>query len=280
MKVPVQIRKQIPVKCQYCDKQFKNCYSAGAHKPHCLGRGHIPTPLGSTGWAKNRTSFSDDRIRAKIKSDKVFIRNSKASRGYVKHIALKEDLLKNICSECNNQGYWNDKTLILQIDHINGIRDDHRLENLRMLCPNCHSQTETYCGRSKKTGRISDEKIIKALHSSISISDCIGKLRGRHAHRVQVLMIQNGITFPEQVKKSKRKYGDRKAYSKHTKTKTKTIDGQRLEKLFQSAIDFSKFGWCQKASKIINMTPQAISRFMKRACPKFYEEICFHRKSK
>src|SRR3990167_8374700 len=204
MKVPVQIRKQIPVKCQYCDKQFKNCYSAGAHKPHCLGRGHIPTPLGSTGWAKNRTSFSDDRIRAKIKSDKVFIRNSKASRGYVKHIALKEDLLKNICSECNNQGYWNDKTLILQ----------------------------------------------------------------------------NGITFPEQVKKSKRKYGDRKAYSKHTKTKTKTIDGQRLEKLFQSAIDFSKFGWCQKASKIINMTPQAISRFMKRACPKFYEEICFHRKSK
>jgi 5-methylcytosine-specific restriction endonuclease McrA len=39
------------------------------------------------------------------------------------------------------------------IDHINGVRDDHRLENLRMLCPNCHSQTSTYGGRDVKRRR-------------------------------------------------------------------------------------------------------------------------------
>jgi 5-methylcytosine-specific restriction endonuclease McrA len=39
--------------------------------------------------------------------------------------------------------------LTVQIDHINGVRDDHRLENLRMLCPNCHSQTATYGQRNR-----------------------------------------------------------------------------------------------------------------------------------
>lgn len=40
------------------------------------------------------------------------------------------------------------KDITLQIDHINGINTDHRLENLRFLCPNCHSQTDTFCGRN------------------------------------------------------------------------------------------------------------------------------------
>ena len=43
--------------------------------------------------------------------------------------------------------------LVLELDHINGVGDDHRLENLRLLCPNCHSQTETYCGRNIRIGR-------------------------------------------------------------------------------------------------------------------------------
>ncbi|MGH7660947.1 MAG: HNH endonuclease [Vulcanimicrobiaceae bacterium] len=39
---------------------------------------------------------------------------------------------------------------MLHIDHLNGANNDHRLENLRLLCPNCHSQTSTYCGRNKR----------------------------------------------------------------------------------------------------------------------------------
>ncbi len=43
-----------------------------------------------------------------------------------------------------NDGIHNGKHLVMQLDHVNGNNTDHRLENLRMLCPNCHSQTETY----------------------------------------------------------------------------------------------------------------------------------------
>lgn len=64
-----------------------------------------------------------------------------------KNRLIKDGILKNVCSECGIDT-WRSKPIVLQIDHINGIHDDNRLENLRLLCPNCHSQTDTFCGKN------------------------------------------------------------------------------------------------------------------------------------
>ena len=62
---------------------------------------------------------------------------------------ISEGLLDKVCVECGITDSWNNKPIVLHLDHINGVNNDHRLENLRLLCPNCHSQTDTWCGRGK-----------------------------------------------------------------------------------------------------------------------------------
>lgn len=76
------------------------------------------------------------------------------SRYNLKRRLLAAGILENRCSRCGISEY-NGKPLSIQLDHINGVNDDHRLENLRMLCPNCHSLTETYGGRNVRRKRLS-----------------------------------------------------------------------------------------------------------------------------
>lgn len=79
----------------------------------------------------------------------VLIENSPyVSTSKLKKRLIKEGILENICSLCGQHPIHNGNPLSLQMDHINGVHNDHRLENLRILCPNCHSQTDTYAGKS------------------------------------------------------------------------------------------------------------------------------------
>jgi Zn finger protein HypA/HybF involved in hydrogenase expression len=94
----------------------------------------------------NRNAYKNFQEAIPLKD--VLIKDSTYSRCSLKRRLLKDGLLKNECSICGSLPIWNNKELILILDHINGIHNDNRIENLRMICPNCNSQTDTFSGRN------------------------------------------------------------------------------------------------------------------------------------
>jgi hypothetical protein len=94
-----------------------------------------------------------------------------------KHKTLKKALIESgkeyICENCGQLPYWNGKELKLQIDHINGNFTDNTKDNLRFLCPNCHTQTENFSG-SRKDKKFSNIVIQKIIYTCIDCKKIVG----------------------------------------------------------------------------------------------------------
>jgi 5-methylcytosine-specific restriction endonuclease McrA len=87
-------------------------------------------------------------ITSKKSNQDIFHKNSVYDRKDLKRKIIKEGILEYKCSMCGISE-WMNKPLSLQLDHINGINNDNRLENLRFLCPNCHTQTPTWGSKKR-----------------------------------------------------------------------------------------------------------------------------------
>ncbi len=111
----------------------------------------------------------------------LLIRNSPMGSKHIKTRVLRENLLIYKCADCGISD-WKGKKLVLQLDHINGVNDDHRLENLQLLCPNCHSQTDTYCGRNvaNRTQKLCVDCDTPILATSSRCRRCTTKLRSEN----------------------------------------------------------------------------------------------------
>jgi hypothetical protein len=100
-------------------------------------------PLGR-GSNKNRRRGGSPPFALEL----VLTEKSGYNTNRLKKRLIRLGILRQTCAECGQGAEWNGKPLVLVLDHINGNNTDHRLQNLRLLCPNCNSQTPTFCGKN------------------------------------------------------------------------------------------------------------------------------------
>lgn len=111
-------------------------------------------------WAENNSvtlpeAQSPTGLREREDDSKIFVENSSTGNREVK----KRLVEMGVPYSCSNEDCpspspeWRGQKLTLQLDHINGVSNDNRVENLRFLCPNCHTQTETFGSKNSKNPR-------------------------------------------------------------------------------------------------------------------------------
>lgn len=101
------------------------------------------------GWNRGTSGVSLKRKTKEEALRTIFISNYQGGaqpRKYIRYYQLIEEK----CSECNLSSIWNNKPIVLELDHIDGDSQNNIISNLRFLCPNCHSQTNTFRGKNKR----------------------------------------------------------------------------------------------------------------------------------
>jgi 5-methylcytosine-specific restriction endonuclease McrA len=84
--------------------------------------------------------------------EEIFAVNTRRGRGHLKNRLLQAGIKDGSCERCGIST-WRGTPLTTALHHINGDRYDNRVENLELLCPNCHSQTDTFSGRNGARAR-------------------------------------------------------------------------------------------------------------------------------
>ena len=91
-------------------------------------------------------------FRTRVPLSDVLTENSTYNRSSLKRRLFGEGLKAAKCELCGQGETWRGRRMALILDHINGVCDDNRLENLRIVCPNCAATLDTHCGRKNRDG--------------------------------------------------------------------------------------------------------------------------------
>jgi hypothetical protein len=122
---------------------------------------HIPTdhfdPDAARDEAIRRHGFKG------IPLDELLVEGRFYNRGRLKKRLYAAGLKEPRCELCGQDEMWDGRRMSLILDHVNGVRDDNRLENLRIVCPNCAATLDTHCGRN--ASQIPDERVCERCGS-------------------------------------------------------------------------------------------------------------------
>ena len=116
----------------------------GTYRVHALRLGVFNTNQSGKGTSKIKT---DGNGKIPLK-DILEGKHPEYQSNKIRQRLFREGYKEEKCEVCGVEE-WNGKKLSFQLEHIDGNRYNHSLDNLMIICPNCHSQTETYCGRNK-----------------------------------------------------------------------------------------------------------------------------------
>jgi hypothetical protein len=94
------------------------------------------------------TGTPPPRHREPIPLENVLVEHSTYNRHSLKQRLYEAGLKDRFCELCGQNECWNGRHMSLILDHINGVADDNRLANLRIVCPNCNATFDTHCGRA------------------------------------------------------------------------------------------------------------------------------------
>ena len=190
--------------------------------------------------------------------------NSKYSNEFIKKNIKKNNVIEYKCSCCGNSGIWNNRSLNLQLEHKNGNSQDNRIENLEYLCPNCHSQTNTFTGKNKALNLIKErlqycndnqiEIINRDNIEKISIDWNLKQISARlWILKNKSIFMENGIHIEIQK--------NNKSYNSLIKNKISIIEDSYKN------IDL------EEMASIIKCSVNDLKNFIKIYCPKIYSEI-------
>lgn len=187
--IPLEEIKKIPSLCINCGKEFKNVYSMSAHKGHCTGQNNTDHLATVRAWNKGKLLYSVENVLSK---------ESNFSTQYVKKFILQKGLKVYKCEKCQISD-WCGSKIILELDHIDGCSDNNELQNLRLLCPNCHSQTDTFRGRNINKGieTVNDADLFEAIRTTSSIREALIEVglspKGGNYARCYKLLLKNNL---------------------------------------------------------------------------------------
>lgn len=175
--------------CEYCSKPHDGVYGSGRFCSRSCANGfstrnkrkeinnRVSENLTGRKLTEEHTqkivdSWKDDLVRKSRSKKKNIVKfkiNQSRNNGSIKNKLISENIKKYECEDCGIGPFWNGKLLNIQLHHKNGNNRDNRLDNLQFLCPNCHSQTDTYA--KKLTSRSSTGPEHSATNGEVDSSN-------------------------------------------------------------------------------------------------------------